>query len=190
MAGLQIKWLTLMLVLSVTSVILSGCSFGTSQDRHDCDGHACDCVNTYYGMEAGMYLAGVPIEHASLNLTIPRVEPDTANSTGCCLALYDMAPVHEGTKTPSAGMRQRFSKACAKSPNLEVAEAAASCSVSALSFLLQPATRKHSIFTSNQNDMDGSDAYSDCQVDIDASSILLVNGKNLTGVKSRFNIRW
>jgi len=176
-------------VLFVTSLVLHGCSFGTSQDRADCDGGACDCKNNYYGMEAGMYIGGVPIEHASLRLTIPRVEPDTVNSTGCCSALYDLYPVREeGVNVPGAASKQQFCNTCAKAPNTELADAAKSCPPSLASFRSAP--RASAQLAGSDEGMNGADAYSDCGIDFDDQTIPLINGKSVTGVKTSFNIKW
>jgi hypothetical protein len=172
------------------SLTLNGCDFGTSQDRKDCNGGACDCQNNYYGMEAGMYIGGVPIEHASLHVTIPRAEPDTENSTGCCSALYDLHPVRErGVNIPGPSQNQNFCKSCAKAPNAELSNAAKSCSAPAAlrSF---SSSRARPVLTSNDEDINGSASYSDCQIAVDAKTISLLNGKNVTGVKTNFNIRW
>merc|ERR1712190_312566 len=96
-------------------------------------------------------------------------------------SLYDMRPVHEGSSTPSEEVLQQFGKVCAKSPNAEVAAAAASCSAPALHFLSQSPSRKELALASGDNALDGSEAYSDCNIEVDSPSVHLAKGKNLTG---------
>jgi hypothetical protein len=176
-------------MLITMSLLLSGCSFGTT-DNNACDGGACACENSYYGMEAGMYFAGVPVEHASLHVTIPQAEPDTVNSTGCCQALYYLYPVREpGVNVPDALAQQQFCNSCAKAPNAEISEAAKSCpslASAARSLSPHPATK----LLSGKDNVPDSDAYADCPIEFDKVTITLINGKNVTGAKASFNIRW
>merc|ERR550532_1609491 len=75
-------------------------------------------------MEAGVYVSQVPIEHASLHMTVPRVERTTDNSSGCCWALYNMYPVRQvrdpARHAPSVSDGKEFCKTCAKSPNQDL----------------------------------------------------------------------
>eukprot|EP00929_Paragymnodinium_shiwhaense_P014551 TRINITY_DN122463_c0_g1_i1.p1 TRINITY_DN122463_c0_g1~~TRINITY_DN122463_c0_g1_i1.p1 ORF type:complete len:278 (-),score=53.74 TRINITY_DN122463_c0_g1_i1:151-984(-) len=194
MSSLQQAFVTTALLVVVTT--LTGCSFGTSDSRQACDGGACDCENVYYGMEAGIYLGGVPVEHASLHLTTPRVEPDTENSTGCCEAIYALHPMrlpYPKAADPSDDVEKSFCSKCGKAPNTEVAAAAKTCQFAPSYFAFRsslqssPSSLK---LAATDEGMDGSDDFADCQYEIESSTVPLVNKMSVAGVKASFNVKW
>lgn len=179
--------------LVVMSGLLSGCSFGTTDSHKGCHNGACDCQNDYYGMEAGIYLSGVPVEHASLHVTVPRAEADQDNSSGCCLSLYDLRPVHDPLhNAQSADAKRQFCNSCAKAPNAQLSDAASTCA--APSFMhyrqLSSPSQLNAVTSGTDTEgMDGADNYSDCYYD-STDTIAFAGEKLVSGVRSEFNIRW
>lgn len=183
--------------LAALSLTLCGCEFGTSDDRRSCKDGACDCQNDYYGMEANVYLSGVPVEHASFHITVPRVEPYTDNSTGCCQAIFPLNPVHQPNQRPlpSDDVVQEFCDKCVGAPNPEIAKAAKTCAGSAvlsLGSVSPPASGLATPdLTSSDRPLAGSQDYADCKVEIDGISVPLVHGMNVSsGIVSSFNLKW
>jgi len=123
----------LVVALGAISMVLQGCTFGSTGEM--CDGEGCSCSLTFHSFWARIRISGVPIEHVGRDFYIPDVARDVPNASSapCCSAIFDQIDYDEGKTADMPNKTvQSFSNSCSASPNKQVASAASGKSVIAV----------------------------------------------------------
>jgi hypothetical protein len=187
----------LLLAIASLAVFLQGCTFGN--ESQNCSGDACSCELTFHAFWARIRVSGVQIEHASATYSIPDVAKhiENASVSPCCNAIYDQIDYDQGKKASMPNKTvDSFANSCAKSPNKDIAAAAAAKNSSADSASLLTVRRLRSLASEKQTlgnklsyqPIDDGQVGQDCY--LDASKGFKLNGVPIASGTMNLRIRW
>lgn len=196
--------LLITVAIALVSVMLHGCDYTATQTY--CEGGSCTCDLDFHDMEAGIFIGGTPIEHASRHVSVGDFQRSSdSNISACCTGLSKLysEQIHGKTSTIA---KDTFCAECKDAPNPTLAAAAATCA----STSTEGSQARFLFQRDSQDDLDAGYAssvaqppagisftysdysnYSDCNIEYSGTDAkVIVNGVHLDKVRSTFRIRW